>query len=117
MSAVALSAEHVPERHYTHHEGRGPTPHRSNPAVINRYCAVRSRAASAALRRRGDGVCAGGVVRLTSAPAESTTRGIADTSQNNGSPPLPRRARCGHLWRDVGDRLTSRRGSRRPEHG
>ncbi|MFI0155873.1 protein-L-isoaspartate O-methyltransferase [Streptomyces lydicus] len=36
MSAVALAAEHVPERHYTHHAGRGPTPHRSNPAVIHR---------------------------------------------------------------------------------
>ncbi|GAA2330391.1 hypothetical protein Scani_33990 [Streptomyces caniferus] len=36
MSAVALAAEHVPERHYTHHEGRGPTPHRSNPVVIHR---------------------------------------------------------------------------------
>lgn len=36
MSAVALAAETVPERHYTHHEGRGATPHRSNPAVIHR---------------------------------------------------------------------------------
>ncbi|PJN36576.1 protein-L-isoaspartate(D-aspartate) O-methyltransferase [Streptomyces sp. CB02959] len=36
MSAVALAAEQVPERHYTHHEGRGPTPHRSNPVVIHR---------------------------------------------------------------------------------
>ncbi|MFD9208727.1 protein-L-isoaspartate O-methyltransferase [Streptomyces sioyaensis] len=36
MNAVALAAESVPERHYTHHEGRGPTPHRSNPAVIHR---------------------------------------------------------------------------------
>ncbi|MEU6330525.1 methyltransferase domain-containing protein [Streptomyces sp. NPDC047049] len=36
MSAVALAAEQVPERHYTHHEGRGPTPHRSNPSVIHR---------------------------------------------------------------------------------
>ncbi|MFI2223991.1 protein-L-isoaspartate O-methyltransferase [Streptomyces fradiae] len=26
----------VPERHYTHHDGRGATPHRSNPAVIHR---------------------------------------------------------------------------------
>ncbi|MFI9206291.1 protein-L-isoaspartate O-methyltransferase [Streptomyces sp. NPDC053048] len=36
MNAVALATESVPERHYTHHEGRGPTPHRSNPAVIHR---------------------------------------------------------------------------------
>lgn len=36
MNAVALAAEQVPERHYTHHEGRGPTPHRSNPSVIHR---------------------------------------------------------------------------------
>ncbi|MEU1791630.1 methyltransferase domain-containing protein [Streptomyces sparsogenes] len=36
MSAIALAAESVPERHYTHHEGRGATPHRSNPAVIHR---------------------------------------------------------------------------------
>ncbi|MFE3380429.1 protein-L-isoaspartate O-methyltransferase family protein [Streptomyces anulatus] len=36
MSAVALAAATVPERHYTHHEGRGATPHRSNPAVIHR---------------------------------------------------------------------------------
>ncbi|MEJ8650135.1 methyltransferase domain-containing protein [Streptomyces sp. MS1.AVA.3] len=36
MNAVALATEQVPERHYTHHEGRGPTPHRSNPVVIRR---------------------------------------------------------------------------------
>ncbi|WP_030422668.1 protein-L-isoaspartate(D-aspartate) O-methyltransferase [Streptomyces sp. SCSIO 75703] len=36
MNAVALAAESVPEHHYTHHEGRGPTPHRSNPVVIHR---------------------------------------------------------------------------------
>ncbi|WP_037866857.1 protein-L-isoaspartate O-methyltransferase family protein [Streptomyces sp. NRRL S-1868] len=36
MTAVADTAETVPERHYTHHEGRGATPHRSNPAVIHR---------------------------------------------------------------------------------
>ncbi|MEU8710383.1 hypothetical protein [Streptomyces sp. NPDC048565] len=36
MSAVALATETVPERHYTHHEGRGATPHRSNPAAIHR---------------------------------------------------------------------------------
>ncbi|WP_208905480.1 hypothetical protein [Streptomyces melanosporofaciens] len=36
MTAVADAAELVPERHYTHHEGRGATPHRSNPAVIHR---------------------------------------------------------------------------------
>ncbi|MFF3272740.1 protein-L-isoaspartate O-methyltransferase [Streptomyces chrestomyceticus] len=36
LTAVALAAESVPEHHYTHHEGRGPTPHRSNPAVIHR---------------------------------------------------------------------------------
>ncbi|MGW1837728.1 protein-L-isoaspartate O-methyltransferase family protein [Streptomyces sp. NPDC002067] len=35
-SVVAQAAETVPERHYTHHEGRGATPHRSNPAVIHR---------------------------------------------------------------------------------
>ncbi|MFC8708845.1 MULTISPECIES: protein-L-isoaspartate O-methyltransferase [unclassified Streptomyces] len=34
--AVLSAAEAVPERHYTHHEGRGPTPHRSNPLVIHR---------------------------------------------------------------------------------
>ncbi|MFE3942679.1 protein-L-isoaspartate O-methyltransferase [Streptomyces sp. NPDC059118] len=36
LNAVALAAESVPERQYTHHEGRGPTPHRSNPVVIHR---------------------------------------------------------------------------------
>jgi protein-L-isoaspartate(D-aspartate) O-methyltransferase len=36
MSAVADAAAAVPERHYTHHDGRGATPHRSNPAVIHR---------------------------------------------------------------------------------
>ncbi|WP_180931190.1 protein-L-isoaspartate O-methyltransferase [Streptomyces sp. AJS327] len=36
MTTVADTAETVPERHYTHHEGRGATPHRSNPAVIHR---------------------------------------------------------------------------------
>ncbi|WP_274919417.1 protein-L-isoaspartate O-methyltransferase family protein [Streptomyces sp. WZ-12] len=36
MPPVAEVAATVPERHYTHHEGRGPTPHRSNPAVIHR---------------------------------------------------------------------------------
>ncbi|MBL1120276.1 methyltransferase domain-containing protein [Streptomyces sp. 110] len=35
-AAVEEAAELVPERHYTHHEGRGATPHRSNPAVIHR---------------------------------------------------------------------------------
>ncbi|MGI5341900.1 protein-L-isoaspartate O-methyltransferase family protein [Streptomyces sp. CA-181903] len=35
-TAVAQAAETVPERHYTHHDGRGPTPHRSNPVVIHR---------------------------------------------------------------------------------
>ncbi|MFJ5157012.1 protein-L-isoaspartate O-methyltransferase [Streptomyces sp. NPDC088353] len=36
MTAVADVAATVPERHYTHHDGRGATPHRSNPAVIHR---------------------------------------------------------------------------------
>lgn len=36
MTTIADIAETVPERHYTHHEGRGATPHRSNPVVIHR---------------------------------------------------------------------------------
>ncbi|MGW1326429.1 protein-L-isoaspartate O-methyltransferase family protein [Streptomyces antibioticus] len=36
MTAVADAAQAVPERHYTHHDGRGATPHRSNPVVIHR---------------------------------------------------------------------------------
>ncbi|MFJ4550318.1 protein-L-isoaspartate O-methyltransferase [Streptomyces sp. NPDC088817] len=36
MTAVDDVAATVPERHYTHHDGRGATPHRSNPAVIHR---------------------------------------------------------------------------------
>lgn len=36
MSPVAAAADVVPERHYTHHEGRGETVNRSNPAVIHR---------------------------------------------------------------------------------
>ncbi|OIJ98998.1 protein-L-isoaspartate(D-aspartate) O-methyltransferase [Streptomyces sp. MUSC 14] len=36
MTAVTDAATTVPERHYTHHEGRGATPHRSNPQVIHR---------------------------------------------------------------------------------
>ncbi|MEZ7005018.1 protein-L-isoaspartate O-methyltransferase [Streptomyces sp. AD55] len=36
MTAVANAATTVPERHYTHHDGRGATPHRSNPVVIHR---------------------------------------------------------------------------------
>ncbi|MCX4676731.1 protein-L-isoaspartate(D-aspartate) O-methyltransferase [Streptomyces sp. NBC_01433] len=36
MTTVAEAAETVPERHYTHHEERGVTPHRSNPVVIHR---------------------------------------------------------------------------------
>ncbi|NEC11533.1 methyltransferase domain-containing protein [Streptomyces sp. SID8014] len=36
MTVVLPAAEAIPERHYTHHEGRGPTPHRSNPLVIHR---------------------------------------------------------------------------------
>jgi protein-L-isoaspartate(D-aspartate) O-methyltransferase len=36
VTAVADAAESVPERHYTHHDGRGATAHRSNPAVIHR---------------------------------------------------------------------------------
>ncbi|MFF5719280.1 protein-L-isoaspartate O-methyltransferase [Streptomyces buecherae] len=33
---VADAAETVPEPYYTHHDGRGETPHRSNPLVIHR---------------------------------------------------------------------------------
>ncbi|MGD9482897.1 protein-L-isoaspartate(D-aspartate) O-methyltransferase [Streptomyces sp. TRM70308] len=40
MTAVADAAQAVPERHYTHHDGRGATPHRSNPAVIHRELAT-----------------------------------------------------------------------------
>ncbi|MGX1851051.1 protein-L-isoaspartate O-methyltransferase family protein [Streptomyces sp. NPDC055299] len=36
MTAVADVAQTVPEHHYTHHEGRGATPHRSNPKAIHR---------------------------------------------------------------------------------
>ncbi|MFI6699934.1 protein-L-isoaspartate O-methyltransferase [Streptomyces sp. NPDC050509] len=36
MTTVAQAAETVPEHHYTHHEERGVTPHRSNPRVIHR---------------------------------------------------------------------------------
>ncbi|WP_432037250.1 protein-L-isoaspartate O-methyltransferase family protein [Streptomyces cucumeris] len=36
MTTLADIVETVPERHYTHHEGRGATPHRSNPVVIHR---------------------------------------------------------------------------------
>ncbi|MGW2324732.1 protein-L-isoaspartate O-methyltransferase family protein [Streptomyces sp. NPDC001700] len=36
MVPVADVAASVPERHYTHHDGRGHTVHRSNPAVIHR---------------------------------------------------------------------------------
>ncbi|MFE7816268.1 hypothetical protein ACFU5P_30960 [Streptomyces sp. NPDC057433] len=36
MTAVADAATTAPERHYTHHDGRGATPHRSNQAVIHR---------------------------------------------------------------------------------
>ncbi|MBW1603400.1 methyltransferase domain-containing protein [Streptomyces sp. JJ66] len=36
MTAVADVATTVPERHYTHHAGRGVTPHRSNPVAIHR---------------------------------------------------------------------------------
>lgn len=36
MPRVLHAAEAVPERHYTHHDGRGATPHRSNPKVIHR---------------------------------------------------------------------------------
>ncbi|CAM5675303.1 protein-L-isoaspartate(D-aspartate) O-methyltransferase [Streptomyces hirsutus] len=36
MTAVADVTRAVPERHYTHHDGRGVTPHRSNPVVIHR---------------------------------------------------------------------------------
>ncbi|MFJ4689447.1 protein-L-isoaspartate O-methyltransferase [Streptomyces sp. NPDC088789] len=39
MTAVADVAATVPERQYTHHEGRGATPHRSNPVVIHREIA------------------------------------------------------------------------------
>ncbi|MFJ5926465.1 protein-L-isoaspartate O-methyltransferase [Kitasatospora sp. NPDC092948] len=37
---VADVAARVPERHYTHHDGRGVTPNRSNPAVIHRDLAA-----------------------------------------------------------------------------
>lgn len=40
MNALALAAETVPERHYTHHTQRGETPHRSNPKVIHRELAT-----------------------------------------------------------------------------
>lgn len=33
---VAHAVAAVSERYYTHHDGRGPTPHRSNPLVIHR---------------------------------------------------------------------------------
>ncbi|SOE12140.1 protein-L-isoaspartate(D-aspartate) O-methyltransferase [Streptomyces sp. 2323.1] len=36
MTAVADVAQTVPERHYTHHEGRGATANRSNPKAIHR---------------------------------------------------------------------------------
>ncbi|MFE3124498.1 protein-L-isoaspartate O-methyltransferase [Streptomyces hydrogenans] len=36
MTVVAEVADTVPERHYTHHDGRGETPHRSAPRVIHR---------------------------------------------------------------------------------
>ncbi|MFB7461328.1 protein-L-isoaspartate O-methyltransferase [Streptomyces sp. NPDC056188] len=36
MTAVTDVAATIPDRRYTHHEGRGATPHRSNPAVIHR---------------------------------------------------------------------------------
>ncbi|UNZ21368.1 protein-L-isoaspartate(D-aspartate) O-methyltransferase [Streptomyces sp. 891-h] len=35
-ASVAEAAETVPETYYTHHEGCGPTPHRSNAAVFHR---------------------------------------------------------------------------------
>lgn len=40
MTTVALAAQATPERHYTHHDGRGETPMRSNPAVIHRDLAT-----------------------------------------------------------------------------
>lgn len=36
MPSVADAFDSVPERHYTHNEDRGVTPHRSNPKVIRR---------------------------------------------------------------------------------
>lgn len=36
MNAVAAAAGRVPEQHYTHHESRGETVHRTNPAFIHR---------------------------------------------------------------------------------
>ncbi|MET9296193.1 protein-L-isoaspartate(D-aspartate) O-methyltransferase [Streptomyces sp. NPDC003077] len=33
---VAEAAETVPEKHYTHHAGRGPTVHRTNPVFVQR---------------------------------------------------------------------------------
>lgn len=35
-TTVTQAADHVPEHHYTHHNDRGPTLHRSNPRVIHR---------------------------------------------------------------------------------
>ncbi|MEU5426186.1 protein-L-isoaspartate(D-aspartate) O-methyltransferase [Streptomyces olivoreticuli] len=35
-AAVAAAAEKVPERHYTHNESRGNTPHRTNPTFVRR---------------------------------------------------------------------------------
>lgn len=36
MTTVTVAAQTVPEDHYSHHEGRGDTPMRSNPEVIHR---------------------------------------------------------------------------------
>ncbi|WP_052848788.1 protein-L-isoaspartate O-methyltransferase family protein [Streptomyces avicenniae] len=33
---VTQAAETVPEKHYTHHDGRGPTVHRTNPVFVHR---------------------------------------------------------------------------------
>ncbi|MQS06326.1 protein-L-isoaspartate O-methyltransferase family protein [Streptomyces alkaliphilus] len=33
---VATATESVPETHYTHHDGRGPTVHRTNPLFVHR---------------------------------------------------------------------------------
>lgn len=39
-TTVDRAAHNVPERHYTHHAGRGDTPMRSNPAAIHRDLAT-----------------------------------------------------------------------------
>lgn len=52
---VAQAAEAVPETYYTHHEGRGPTPHRSNPRVIHRELTTLDVAPGMRVIERGTG--------------------------------------------------------------